>query len=361
MSLKMVCKIWMIKQLKGIKEKKERKNFFAQQKNTYNLPANLVKKSNSLGFTADEYVIYDLKHNSPKEYISEYERQQFRNFVRDYRILLDNKIVFYNIIRNFAEVNKIYAYKEKGKYYSFENGYERENVIRRLQSVKKIIYKKIDSGGGEGFKLIECADDKIFINRKTGTIKDIEMLLLEDNYLLEEYCVQNEFENELWPFSVNTIRLITIQNLKGDTSAVAAFQRMGIEQDKCVDNACAGGLYSSIDLMSGIMSEARSHAIGRTYDDANNKICYTEHPITKVKIEGRRIPNWRKLVDSIVSLHDELSFTSIPFVAWDIALTEDGYKIIEANTSCSVDFLQTFEGHRNKKIGTWMKERGYIV
>ena len=44
-----------------------KKAFFSRQANTFDLCRAEIKKANSLGFTAEEYIIYDLKHNDPAE------------------------------------------------------------------------------------------------------------------------------------------------------------------------------------------------------------------------------------------------------------------------------------------------------
>lgn len=337
-----------------------RKSFFKNQCNTYNLSSDKVKKAKRLGFTADEFVIYDLEHNNPNDYISEFERLRFRNAVANYRILLDNKIVFYNIIKNFADTNKIYAYKEKKQYISLEHNFEKSEILIRLQELGKIVYKKMNAGGGEGFKLLEYYNNNYFINHKKSSENDIKAILNKDNYLLEEYCVQSEFENTIWPYSVNTIRIITLLNDENIVIPVAAFQRVGIDKSKCVDNACAGGMHSKINISTGELTFARSHAADKLFDKEGNKLLFNKHPKTGTVIKGMKIPNWETVLKQVVDLHKKLLFTGIFFIAWDIALTNHGIKIIEANTSCSMDLLQTFEGMRNNYIGKWMKNNGYI-
>jgi hypothetical protein len=184
-------------------------------------------------------------------------------------------------------------------------------------------------------------------------------LLSGDDYLIEEFCEQGEFENSIWPYSVNTIRIITLRE-SDKIVAVAALQRLGVDKEKCVDNACAGGLYSMIDLESGRLSAARSHSKDKLLDNDGMPLLFDEHPVTGAQIKGRTIPNWKKLQDDIIHLHQQLLFTEIDFIAWDIALTDNGYKIIEANTSCGMHFLQNFGGVRNGKVGQWMKDKGYI-
>jgi hypothetical protein len=223
----------------------------------------------------------------------------------------------------------------------------------------RLVYKETNSGGGEGFRLLEYAGGRYCINRIACKEEDILSLLSKSNYLIEEYCCQGAFEQRLWPYSVNTIRIITLL-FHGDIQVAAALQRIGIDKEKCVDNACAGGLYSSINLETGELSAARSHSPENLLEHDGTPKWFSNHPGTQAQIEGALIPEWTTLCNDIVNLHKKLAFTEIEFIAWDIALLDDGYKIIEANTSCGMYFLQTFKGARNEMIGKWMKEKGYI-
>lgn len=347
------------KAFKVARELYKEKQFFARQKNTFGISDVNIKKANKMGFTADEYVIYDLEHNNAADYISEYERDKFRDAVRDYRIVLDNKLIFYSLIRNFARTNMIYAYKMNGRFTPLEKGFLRENIHEQLQKLGRMVYKQMSSGGGIGFCLLAFEEGEYSINRKRATVQEISSLLDTDNYLLEEFCSQGEFENEIWPFSVNTIRLITLMD-KEDIIVTNALQRIGIDAERCVDNACAGGLYAVIDIQTGEMTAARSHSEERMRDDTGRIKEYRIHPVTKTPIEGIRIPDWEQLKLNVVKLHEKILFTGIFFIAWDIALLDDGFKVIEANTSCSMDLLQTFSGVRNGAVGQWMKRNEFI-
>ena len=336
-----------------------KKAFFSSQANTFGLSRKEIRKANSLGFTAEEYIIYDLKHNDPGEYLSEYERELFRNAARDYRILLDNKIVFYSIIRNFAPVNRIFAYKVKGCYVALEEGFGEDGIPAKIRELGKLAYKEISAGGGTGFRLLEFADGAYSTNRKPATEEDILSLFRRDDYFVEEYCSQGSFERQLWPYSVNTIRIVTLA-YHNDVRVAAAFQRIGIDRENCVDNVCAGSLYAAIDLKTGELSAARSRAPGNFIERDRTPKWFKKHPGTDAQIEGVRIPNWTALCDEIRELHRKLAFTEIEFIAWDVALLDDGFKIIEANTSCGMRILQTFGGARKGVIGKWMKEKGYV-
>ena len=343
--------------IQSIKAKMKKYRYLLSQPNTYHISKRKLLKAYWYGFTPEEYVVYDLDRNSPKDYLSEYERYSFREQIQRKRTVVDNKITCYCLLRKFITVNTIYAYKLRGDSACtwLEQTKDIDGLLRELENAAKLVYKRISCGGGEGFKLLEYDDGRYFINREPCERADLERLLLEtDDYLIEQYCVQSDFENELFPYAVNTVRLITAVHKDGTVEPLWAVQRIGIDAEKCVDNACAGGLSAEIDMNTGVMSVARSRAttrIGQVYE---------MHPATGVRIEGVAIPNWQSIVQKMVQLHSKLRFTALNYIAWDIALTNNGIAIIEANASCGMRILQTFGGQRNSKVGLWMKEWGYI-
>jgi hypothetical protein len=162
-------------------------------------------------------VVYDLEHHNPHEYLSEYERMmKFRSRIRDYRIVFDNKILFYCIIRNFAPVNTIYAYIKKGNFIALEPEITREGLFSLLRIQEKLVVKLFSAGGGEGFRLVEYNAGKYYVNRQECSQADMFQLLEKlDDCLIEKYCRQSDFENALSPYSVNTIRMVTMCNYLG--------------------------------------------------------------------------------------------------------------------------------------------------
>lgn len=337
-----------------------RKRWLSRQHSKLNASKDIERKAKSLGFTADEYIIYDLEHNDPKEYLSEFERALYRKKVAgSYKILLDNKIVFYNIMRNFAPVNKIYAYSQCNHIYWLECGFS--SIKELVKNNKIIVYKKISGGCGDGFALLEYKDNNFYINRKEVTSETFDQLFdSNDDYLLEEYCKQSDFEDKLFPYAVNTLRIATLEKNYGEIVPIFAFQRMGVKANSCVDNASAGGLFSSINMETGILSSAVCNYDSDFMDKSGGVVRFDIHPVTGTRIEGQKIPDWETILSSVVNLHKQILFTKISFIAWDIALTNDGFKVIEGNATCSMDFLQRETGHRKKLLGELYRKKGII-
>ena len=313
------------------------------------------------GFTIDEWVIFEFPKNNCRDYISEYDRFNFRKVALKYRIVFDNKMLFYYLMKDIAPLNRLFAHKEFGKYSALSDEFLIDNLLETLKHEKKIVYKPIVAGGGgRGFALIEYNEGGYYINRKSFPASEImNMLVSTDNYMLEEYCVQSEFENNIFPDTVNTLRIITVEE-KNEIQVVVVMQRLGSVKDSCADNASLGGLFCSVDIKTGVLSAAFSYSPDFLFDNLGQKQVFPTHPTTNNRLEGLVIPNFDYIKSEACRIHEAIRFTGAKFVAWDFALTEDGYRVIEGNTSSGMKFIQFHEGMKNKPLGKWMKNNFFI-
>lgn len=347
----------VLKTIAIIKKKREANRFFSHQKNTFNKDAHAIRSANRLGFTIDESVIYRFPQNNPHKYISEFERYLLRQHLSEKGILLDNKIVFYHLIRPYAPVNLIYGYKSgNSDFVWMENRFD--NPLDLIVKAGKICYKMIASGCGEGFHVLEYRNDHFFIDRNPSSQDSILKLLASKNYFLETYCHQSDFENAIFAGAVNTIRIITLTDADGKDRIVCSLHRFGSSADAIVDNASAGGLFSMIDTKTGRLDAAISYAALNSADEKS--VQFPVHPVTGVQIEGVIIPHWDTITDKVLSLHRQLRFCGLSFIAWDIAHTNNGFIIVEGNLTSSVDLLQANGGLRDGYLGNYYRRMGII-
>lgn len=175
------------------------------------------------------------------------------------------------------------------------------------------IVKPLNLCGGEGIKVI---------NLKTlpgGGYKFCK----DNDYIIEELIEQDDELQHLYPYAVNTIRMVTYKK-----KLVAATLRIGRGKNE-VDNLSAGGIAAGVDIQSGTV-----YTTGKTY--ANEEFIF--HPDTGVTIPGYVIPKWtecKKLVKKAVALCEE-----IPIVGFDITIAKHGPAIIEVNEGTEIEAVQ---------------------
>lgn len=76
-------------------------------------------------------------------------------------------------------------------------------------------------------------------------------------------------------------------------------------------------------------------AAGRTITGEN---CLY-YPGTGTKLIGFEVPNWKGLVDYIYKATQV--FPTARMIAWDVAVLEDGFEMIEGNYNGDPGFMQT--------------------
>ena len=163
--------------------------------------------------------------------------------------------------------------------------------------------------------------------------------------VIEEGIVQHPRMAELNPGSVNTVRISTLIGDKKE-GIVYAFLRIG--NGKIMDNVDCGGMAARVDLISGKLLTVAADKAGNTF---------TKHPITGTEIIGFQLPCFEEA--KAMCLEAMRMVPSMRYVAWDVALTEQGPTLIEGNSFPSHAVPQ-FAAHYPDKIGILPEFRKFI-
>ena len=249
---------------------------------------------------------------------------------------------------------------------------ENEKIVRELNS-KEDRYLSDDKGETNRFfadyirrdwldlRLCEVAEFADFVSRhqyiivKTpdGTCgkgiekihtKDIDAqemyhkLVQSGQTIVEECVVQHSDIGALYPSSVNTIRLVTIADNSGKVHVVFRAMRLGASGG-VVDNFNSGGMFVLIGE-DGIIS---SDAI-----NAKTEI-FHRHPDTNSVFAGTKVPFFAQSMDMVTQAATLLP--RVRYIAWDVAVTENGPLLIELNQHPCHLLLQSKVYLRNNKKG----------
>ena len=213
-----------------------------------------------------------------------------------------------------------------------------ENDIKKfLVTHPKVIVKPIGLSSGRG---IHVANNE--------NVQE----LMKGDYLLEEFIVQHSRMSILNESSVNSIRIYTLKTLDGNIKICSA-PHVYIENDVIflsasirvggvgseVDNYHAGGIGYPIEIQTGVVSGAGTTISGE-------KVLY--HPGSGAKVIGSEIPNWKQLVQFVIQLCHVVPKARL--IAWDIAVLENGFELIEANYDGDPGFMQAPTQTGKKKI-----------
>lgn len=160
------------------------------------------------------------------------------------------------------------------------------------------------------------------------------------------YIMQRELRNhpDMAPFTngaLCTVRVVTAREASAEPQLIIAVLRMPTGLSR-VDNFAAGGIAAPIDMPSGRLGKA-------VYKDPR-KPDVEAHPNSGQRIDGETLPFWSEVKE--LSLRAHRAFPRVATVGWDVAITTEGPKLIEANPGFCVEVVQMAHG---KPLGdtTW--------
>ncbi len=208
-----------------------------------------------------------------------------------------------------------------------------------MMTLPKLIGKPLEGSSGQGILSFTPAD------WADGPEAFLRLLNEKHIGILEEMVVQHAELARLCPTSVNTCRIATLLGDKRQ-GIVYAFLRIG--NGKVMDNVDCGGMAARIDLDSGKLLTVGADKAGNTY---------TKHPMTGTDIIGFTIPYWEEA--KAMCMEAAQKVPQMRFVAWDVAITENGPTFIEGNSFPSHAVPQ-FAAHYPDGIGILPEFRKFI-
>ena len=305
------------------------------------------------GYMVDQAAMYDFKHNDKKQYLSEFDWYRSRCINDPYSEMLNNKVVFTQIVERYCKTPEIYCVKKDKRLAGINgrviNGYD--DLITLLHETGAFVVKPVRAGKGKGVYIVKYNGHGIILNDEPHTEAELKARLEHDNeWLICAYAVQAEYLNKIYANSANTLRMIVLRSAETKEFELCfAVQRIGAAWTGAVDNGSRGGLVANVDIASGKMSHART---------LHNLTVYETHPDTGAPIEGVTIPNWDAIKAGV--LDASRNFPYLDIIAWDILPTDEGFTVIEANTSSGVNIIQLWGPQRYGRLGEFYREHGII-
>ncbi len=302
-------------------------------------------------FSAECFKIFNLNKENIDDYINNMASWEQSYIDGDYKIVLDNKMIFTEMFGKYVNVPKIFYYiqnrsirETKGKKVDIDE------FIEELKN-KKVIIKPIDGIAGEDVHLFEnCKGKLLWDYCEISKRKLIENIENSENCMVTEYIKQHEYASKIWNKSANTIRIVTCKDPEtGKFVIPCAVHRFGNKYSGCVDNFCQGGYSTEIDLETGKLGYSK------TKDDITP---IEVHPDSKAQIRNVTIPNWDKIKKEILDVAKK--FYYIPLIAWDIVITENGYTVLEVNNSSGLRIFQIFYSLKDTALWKLYKHCGII-
>ncbi|EMA39032.1 sugar-transfer associated ATP-grasp domain-containing protein [Halococcus hamelinensis] len=307
------------------------------------------------GFISQADVLYDVDERTRHRYLSSYQRELTRPINGQWRTALQNKLLFHRLLQPFdAHRSTVHGHLHRGQFTAVDapesdsNG-EAKNANDRttdsvarvkeyLTSANRLVLKPIYGVSGNRVLICSVTDGSYSVNGEERSEREFEELVASlDGYLVCEYVEQADYADDLFRDSSNTIRVLTMWDPDTDEPFIAdAVHRIGTERSAPRDNWSRGGLSAAIDRSTGRLGE------GVQYPYDGSLEWHSTHPETGNAIAGSEVPGWEAVKEKLTALAGR--FPQIPYVGWDIVVTDPGeFTVIEGNTCSGV---RVFQVHR---------------
>ena len=198
-----------------------------------------------------------------------------------------------------------------------------DGLMALLREKKLLAGKKCIGAFGVGFYKLEAESDGFIVNGEKKTESEFEAFLKTlDDYIITEFVEMHPMVKKINPCSVNTIRATVINPHGNDPIFPFAFLRIGTKQSGIVDNVSSGGMVCKIDVETGRFYDGQTLR-NHVYENVEY------HPDTHERLEGI-LPNWELVRQKLLEIMRYCP--QLKWLGFDIAITEDGFKIIEINS-----------------------------
>ncbi len=294
------------------------------------------------GMTTETYVLYDLRNKESEAirlYVNDFDR-----IIKPGRIdgwfkhILQDKLVFAASLAFFDldVVPEIFGTIFGGTINWRNPIISNPSLSELLARERRLILKPIRGEGGGGVFLLQQESGVILANGKPISKAQLDSRIARlDAYLIQRAVTQAAYSAQIFPSSVNTIRIVTMRDAHtGNPFIAAAAHRFGTKESMPVDNVDKGGLSAHIDVASGRLGKALPYlrkGVGMTWHET--------HPDTGAALSGVEIPRWGEIKGEVLAIADR--FPQLPIIGWDAVIdTQHKLVILEGNVKPALRILQ---------------------
>lgn len=248
--------------------------------------------------------------------------------------ILRNKLYFGEIAKSLgipSPKNILLSLPEKKGYCVWLQDGTTHSLVDILSKLDGNFFcKPLDGECGSGIGMLRCERGGLFWNGLPINVDYLINTLCSSEYLVQEALTQHPVLSEVYPLSINTLRLVTVVNVNtGEIEVFPSALRIGNKGNK-VDNFSLGGVIVNIDYNSGLLEP-----VG--FMKAQYGTTCTHHPETGKVFSGVKVPYLSEAIEMAIKFHSHLNVHS---VGWDIAITENGPCFIEGNDNWEIDVQQ---------------------
>ncbi len=181
------------------------------------------------GMTTETYVLYDLQRRDPdaiRAYVNDFERIIKPGRINGwFKHVLQDKLVFAASLAffGFDKVPTIFGTVFRGNIVWRDPSIDGGSLSELLSQEHRLILKPIRGEGGGGVILLQQDSDNINLNGQRLSRSELDGRVARlDGYLIQKAVEQARYSAQIFPSSVNTIRIVTMRDIHNGHPFIAA-------------------------------------------------------------------------------------------------------------------------------------------
>jgi len=310
------------------------------------------------GFFAEKIDFYGLNKQNYQDYLSDLDYYWLHPLNGGFSHWIDDKLTLRYLLAPFSKYLPGYFYQLTTR------GVARlqdcpDECSADVPGILKLLIKKGDLAAkpmigtaGQGFFKLSCRENLLYVNDALVSEQELINLfsqwrLSETGYIITEYLHSHPDLSRIWSKTANSLRITVLRGSDNQAKIAYAFTRFGNSTSGVIENSVAGGIFNFIDLKTGEYNQGKIWRNDQIIDCA-------VHPESGVPVCGV-VPYWEIIKSKLIEICDFLP--QLCYLGFDVAVVEDGFKIIEINSQPSHEFFQWYlPAYKSEVIGPFFRE-----
>ncbi len=285
------------------------------------------------GFLSFRIEQYGLTEENYKKFLSDYDYHWLNRINNIYQLWVNDKTTFRLVLDPFADYIPKYCFaitKRRGaphisRMWDCDEDVQPnlKGILTMLERKGKLAMKPSSGTHGDGFYCLAYEDGKYTVNGEETTADQLWQIIAQRKsfYVITEYINMHPMLKAIYPKSVNTVRVMVINSHGYDPKIMQTYMRIGSSTTGFTDNVGYGGICVMVDSETGELHDPETIAEHRFHP------CPV-HPDTGTPIAGF-LPNWQEIREKVLDICRYLG--ELEYLGFDIAITEEGFQVIEIN------------------------------
>jgi len=289
----------------------------------------------------------NIKHTSVKDFISRNDFFKLLTFVStnlrkkagcaniDYDVITKDKFIATSFLKsnNISCISNLAIISNSKIIYADGKISDLEQDLLKFQF--PIIIKNTVLEYNEGFYKCEKINNVLVINGKTSNYPEFIKLLRQGKWVIQEMIKSNDDICRINNTALNTTRIVTILN-GSEPIYLTGFQAFATNNN-FTDSWGKGSVYVGINPVNSCLKKQ-----GYFHPNVGTLSYVEKHPDSNVVFEDYKINGLDEAVSICLKAHRLLYFHFA--IGWDVAITNKGPMILEANEKPGMNAVQFIDG-----------------